>query len=616
MPAPRGRASETASRRARGAGAIQRSDTGSDKSSGSDIADRGREVHGSKRQRRNPSGGRKASGSGSGSRQRSGGSSTSDEGQRDDAGRVTIDDRALAKRKGRARPRRPTTESVKRATPPDGSPKNVSDDDDKAYDDSDLSTEDEFGVLSLQESERGGLKPKAIFGRRTRDDSTEYLVRWEERSHVANAWVPGAELARVKPELVANFNATHGELSSTSLVRREWMKPQRIVNVTGVPPTRRLLVKWWGLPYADCTWENVEGHKDLRDLLERYTQFDHENLGRPYTTPSTRSTDYHKPNDVVLSISRWLRATWFEHEGVCLVDNSPDCKHSEIAATFICERKIHHKVNGPTLIIVAEDQLKTWSRDFARFSPDLNVVEYGGSAVCRATVQQHEWSFGGLVAAGDFKSVAQPRFNVLLTTHSTVMLDIVLLRQVLWESVILVESSATLKAEASSLMCRLASLRSQHRLLMFRSADFTDLHVTMNILEFLKRSAESMRNLEARLLNLSREEACMQTAALLAVVTMDYQFCEIAMKDKGCLNGESACMGVLHTARLLDLSEIVLKSKASHAAPANGCVPPQEQSVFPESFDYASSRYVGLLQQLQALHNLYRAPLEETGVTA
>ena len=52
-----------------------------------------------------------------------------------------------------------------------------------------------------------------------------------------------------------------------------------------MPPNMRLLVKWWGLPYADCTWETIDGHEDFAMLLERYTQFDHESLKRPYSVP-------------------------------------------------------------------------------------------------------------------------------------------------------------------------------------------------------------------------------------------------------------------------------------------------------------------------------------------
>ena len=50
------------------------------------------------------------------------------------------------------------------------------------------------------------------------------------------------------------------------------------------------------------------------------------------------------------------------------------------------------------------------------------------------------------------------------------------------------------------------SLTANHRTLMFRSADFCDLHVTLNI-QFLQRAPCSMRNLEARL-RLSHHEAC------------------------------------------------------------------------------------------------------------
>ena len=348
-------------------------------------------------------------------------------------------------------------------------------------------------------------------------------------------------------------------------------------------------------PRAPGRGEEEDGHEDFPRLLEQHTQFDGESLKQPcHTLTHENSSSY----ETVRAVAKWLVATWFEKEGVCFVDNSEECRHAEVAATFIAERKRQYNEMGPSLIIVGEGQLDAWSQKFDRVAPDLNVVEYGGSATCRASVQHHEWSFSSTVASTQ-NNLSQPRFNVLLTTPSTAMLDIVLLRQVRWESIILVEHMQKFTAKTSSLMSRLNSLTANHRTLMFRSADFCDLHVTLNILEFLQRAPCSMRNLEARLLNLSHHEACVQTAALLSVVTMDYQYCQRALRNKQALSEIDIDMGVLHTARLLELSEIVLaRHKTNKLA--------SRESIFPHTFDYTSSHYLSLLHHLQVLHDMYR----------
>jgi len=529
---------------------------------------------------------------------------------RDDDGRVTIATRRRAgSEDARKRPHRerPATEGGgveaaggrRRARTPTPAEETRSE---ESADEFEAIGADDFEVVDFGSRVKDGWCVSNIYGRRTRNGAAECYVRWAGRSHAKNSWVREDALESGYGAMVEQFKAHNGE-SDVYLVDSSWLRPQRIVSTSGIPPNVRLLVKWWRLPYADCTWEVFDEHEDFKRLLERYTQFDNESLDQLYHPPTHESAS---SCEAVRAVAKWLVATWFEKEGACFVDNSEECKHAEVAAMFIAERKRQYNEKGPSLIILEESQLDAWSEEFDRVAPDLNVVEYGGSATCRASVQHHEWSFSSAVAA-TLKDVSHPRFNVLLTTPSTAMLDIVLLRQVQWESVILVEHTQKFTAETSSLMSRLGSLNANHRVLMFRSANFCDLHVTLNILEFLKRSPCSMRNLEARLLNLSHQEACVQTAALLAVVTMDYQYCQGALQDKQALSKSDADMGVLHTARLLELSEIVLTRHAKTNAPAS------RESIFPLTFDYTSSQYLSLLHHLQVLHEMYR-PIANGGV--
>ena len=468
-------------------------------------------------------------------------------------------------------------------------------------------------AVSLREVIDSGREIDDVFACRVkRSKSAEFLVRWKGKSHAHNAWVREDELKQTVPDIVERFVAANGR-RNVSLMREAWMRPQRVVNVTGVPPNMQVYIKWWELPYKYCTWEKCDAHPEFSMLLERYSQFDNELLDRPYEAlnePLEKEAATQR-NCIVSSISRWLIATWLENEGVCVVDNSVDSRQPEIAAHFIAARKRGYKVKAPSLIIVDDANFDKWSREFGRVAPDVNLVEYRGSSECRIAVQRHEWSFSGTVVESGtdepFKGLREPRFNVLLTTHSTAMLDVVLLRQVHWESIILHDSSEMFASETSSLMSRLSTVMASHRVLMFRSANITDLHVTMNILDFVKRSPLSMRNLEARLLNLSPEQACMQTAALLAALTMDCQYCEVALNHKHKLHGPELCMGSLHTARLIELAEIVLLRRAEQTQTQT------PGSIFPPTFDYKSATYIGFLHTLHALQGMY-GPLDMTTV--
>ena len=43
--------------------------------------------------------------------------------------------------------------------------------------------------------------------------------------------------------------------------------------------------------------------------------------------------------------------------------------------------------NAPALVIVSAAVIAEWTADFQRYAPELNVVEYCGSAVSRQVVQ-------------------------------------------------------------------------------------------------------------------------------------------------------------------------------------------------------------------------------------
>jgi hypothetical protein len=123
-----------------------------------------------------------------------------------------------------------------------------------------------------------------IYGSRVDDQGySEYLVRWVGKSHHKNSWVDGQTLELLNAEFVSDFTAVHGERSTVHLVQEAWLRPQRVVSVSGQPPDCQLFVKWWGLPYKDCTWEALNAHPDFEHLLAMYSKFGCESVDKAQT---------------------------------------------------------------------------------------------------------------------------------------------------------------------------------------------------------------------------------------------------------------------------------------------------------------------------------------------
>ncbi|KAM7500381.1 hypothetical protein LguiA_024795 [Lonicera macranthoides] len=86
--------------------------------------------------------------------------------------------------------------------------------------------------------------------------------------------------------------------------------------------------------------------------------------------------------------------------------------------------------------------MPNWMVEFALWAPNLNVVEYHGSAKARASIRQFEWHAN--------KKTSSYKFNVLLTTYKMVLADSTHLRGVPWE-VLVVDEGYRLKNASTEL---------------------------------------------------------------------------------------------------------------------------------------------------------------------
>ena len=178
------------------------------------------------------------------------------------------------------------------------------------------------------------------------------------------------------------------------------------------------------------------------------------------------------------------------------------------------------------------------------------------------------------------------------------MLDIVLLRQVRWESIILVEHMQKFTGEDDSLcLGSIVSSEPPNLDVPFRRL----LRSTRHVEHSQVPPARTVLYAQPRgaLTQLVSSRGVRADGGAFSVVTMDYQYCQRALRNKQALSEIDIDMGVLHTARLLALSEIVLaRHKTSKLASR------------PFFFTHLRLHFVALslslLHHLQVLHDMYR----------
>ena len=247
-----------------------------------------------------------------------------------------------------------------------------------------------------------------------------------------------------------------------------------------------------GLSYEQCTWESLGVHPDLPALYAQHVMWDI-SISLPPTTTSAASAakipsfphggngddqpvpvpvpglgKNPNPNPHPNFVARGLCAAWMHKEGVVVVDSvgRGDAGRSAMIALLAAQRSGDRRGNDtgigmpkPSLVLVPGASMHRWIDEFAAVAPQLNVVEYGGSAASRGVVQEHEWATtattaitaaaksAGLrrdeLAAVAAVGLSTPKFHVLVATHEAAAQDIFLLRQVSWESMIVVDDDAT-----------------------------------------------------------------------------------------------------------------------------------------------------------------------------
>lgn len=330
------------------------------------------------------------------------------------------------------------------------------------------------------------------------EKETQYLIKWKGWSYLHNTWESVATLQEQKvkgikkvenyikredelrywrenacPEDIEYFECQQ-ELSEE--LQGKHMEVERIIShapaKSGEAEQMDYLCKWDGLPYSDCTWEdgNLIKRKFQHVIDEYHARQKSQKIPskvckvlkvRPKFTPLKTQPSYIggsqqlELRDYQLEGLNWLASSWCKENGVILADEMGLGKTIQ-TISFLTYLFHQHALYGPFLLVVPLSTLASWQKEFAQWSPDLNVVVYLGDLQSRSMIREHEWCHPGN---------KRLKFNAILTTYEILLKDKSVLGNVSW-AVLGVDEAHRLKNDDSLLYKSLFEFDTNHRLLI------------------------------------------------------------------------------------------------------------------------------------------------------
>ncbi|KAK3394756.1 CHD1-like protein [Podospora didyma] len=313
----------------------------------------------------------------------------------------------------------------------------------------------------------------------------EYFIKWQGKSHLHDTW-ENTEKAKdlrgyrrlenyfkkiVEYELDMKFGGDDfsPEQREQWLLDREreeealadYTQVERVVAVRDGDEGDEYFIKWKGLQYDECTWEDAslisEHAQDKIDqFLDRSTRSWQSD--KKQSNPDTRSrmTKLEKQPDYVtggqlrefqMKGLNFLALNWTRSNNVILADEMGLGKTVQTVA-FLSWLRNDRDQEGPFLVVAPLSVIPAWCDTFNHWAPDLNYVVYLGPEAARSNIREYE-----LFVDGNPK---KPKFNVLVTSYDYILADWEHLRTIKWQ-VLAVDEAHRLKNRESQLYARLNS---------------------------------------------------------------------------------------------------------------------------------------------------------------
>eukprot|EP00803_Ostreobium_quekettii_P001086 evm.model.scf_853EXC.5 EVM.evm.TU.scf_853EXC.5 scf_853EXC:28406-44371(+) len=325
----------------------------------------------------------------------------------------------------------------------------------------------------------------------------EFHVKWKRYSYIHCSWDRRATLCQLPGyKRVLNYMRTQDERSSlrsgvsreeievldveeameAQLVEEHKQIERVVAERRTVHDELKYLIKWQGLPYAECTWETSEDVFTAGGLLEVDAFKDREQrLLRPSrpVDGERRSFQQRKGTrleqqpaylgggsmlrDYQLDGLNWLIYSWSKDNNAILADEMGLGKTIQCVA-FLAHLTESLSIMGPFLVVVPLSTVPNWIKEFRKWCPQVNVVVYVGDSSSREVIRAFEFPNHG-------RSTRPFKFEVLITTFDFVLKDAAVLGRVRWHY-LLVDEAHRLKNPDSSLYKEMIGWNIKNKLLV------------------------------------------------------------------------------------------------------------------------------------------------------
>ncbi|KAK3672268.1 ATP-dependent DNA helicase Hrp3 [Recurvomyces mirabilis] len=322
----------------------------------------------------------------------------------------------------------------------------------------------------------------------------EFYIKWQGQSHYHATWDTWASLSTYKGfrRLENYFRKTvRFELSLTqdpdiavedrekyNLDREAYIDSlndyTQVERVIGRQTTddggTEYYVKWKGLYYDACTWEDADlvaqlAQSEIDRFIKRQQHLPVSNAKetslatRADYKPFRTQPEYVKGGELrefQIHGLNFLAHHWCKGNNVILADEMGLGKTVQ-TISFMNWLRHDRGQNGPFIVVVPLSTMPAWADTFNFWTPDLNYVVYNGNEAARKIIRDYE-----LLVNGNPRKV---RFNVLLTTYEYILADSTFLSQMKWQFMA-VDEAHRLKNRESQLYAKLMEFGAPSRLLI------------------------------------------------------------------------------------------------------------------------------------------------------
>ncbi|KAL9597606.1 MAG: hypothetical protein Q9219_005045 [cf. Caloplaca sp. 3 TL-2023] len=373
-----------------------------------------------------------------------------------------------------------------------------------------------------------------------KEDTKEYLIRWEKCSYSKSTWMPGAWVWGVTKHAMrsAFANRDNGrnlpKMKFEDAVPEEWLRVDIVLDVEytnvvkmqlekvdlkRVKEVKRAYIKFKGLGYEDVVWDEPPDQQDTERWEDFRLAYDDWVRGRyihlPHITTLNnrlareRNRDFEEkallkeqPKSLAggelmayqLDGLNWLYYQWHRQQNAILADEMGLGKTIQVIGFLLTLQENHGC--WPFLVVVPNSTCANWRREIKQWAPSLRVVTYFGSSDARKLSQKYE------LFPGKGKDL---KCHVVVTSYDAAQDDEFrkVFRGIPWQGLI-VDEGQRLKNDKNLLYNALSALNAPFKVLLTGTPLQNNARELFNLLQFLDASIDAA-TLELEYTELTKE---------------------------------------------------------------------------------------------------------------